>query len=165
MYLPVRKASQGSIISEAIALSTAVEAILKSEYKDICRPSDEFEAELEKAREYFNNWDGNQEVKMRINGSLRAMLQLSPVSAMRVLIEKGIITVDEKRAWSKLRNPIIHGVQPDFNSKSQEFVTRCDTVYILLYKLIFNKIKYEGSYTDYSSVGWPIKEFKFTPDE
>ena len=155
----VREASQGSIIAEALALSVAVEGVLKSEYKDLCAQTDEFKSELKKACDYFDNWNGSEEAKKRVKGSLSSMNQLSPISGMNILIEKGIISNEQKKAWSKLRNPSAHGVQPDFEKKLKEFIKRCDIVYVLLYRLILNKIEYEGCYTDYSSENWPIKQF------
>ncbi len=44
----------------------------------------------------------------------------------------------------------------------QEFLELSNKVLILFYHLIFFAIGYQGKYTDYSTIGWPVKDYKVT---
>ncbi len=154
----IREASQGPIIAEALALSIAVEAILKSEFVDLCKPSDALRTGVNSACKHFDDWSGTDELKNRLKGSLNSILNSNPQNAMKFLIDNNVITKKQMDAWKKLRNSMAHGVQPN-DAKLQEFLTLCDTVCVLLYHIIFYAIGYEGKYTDYSVFGWPIEDF------
>jgi hypothetical protein len=163
----VYEASAGSFIdAKALALAVAIESLLGSEFPDLGRPTKKEKEVIKKAQKYIDAWDGEQEIKKRIQGSVGQLFQPRALDKMRKLAELGAITDDQWRAWKKLRDPSAHSYQstPFTPDKFVDLVQRNE---VLLYHLIFHAIGYKGPYMDFSSPDWPIKEYppKGTPSD
>ncbi len=155
----VNEANLTSIETRSLAISVAVEGILNSEFAKFAAPSDEFLAELEKARELVKNSEIPEGLNRRIIGSINSMKRSNATDKLKLLVEDGIIKEEESQAWKKLRNYVAHANQPIYPDL-QKLINLCNTVNLLFYKLIFYAIGYEGKYTDYSNYGWPTKDLQ-----
>ena len=71
------------------------------------------------------------------------------------------ITQEQRGAWSRLRNKLAHG-EGLGSASLQEFLELSNMVLILFYHLVFFATGYQGKYTDYSTIGWPVKDYKAT---
>jgi hypothetical protein len=77
------------------------------------------------------------------------------------------VTDDEINAWKKMRHPLAHG-KSDYNYEDEdELQERMDFLACaanILNKLILALLKYEGPFRDYSTRGWPLKQFVESKD-
>jgi hypothetical protein len=156
------RASIGTIETKSLILSVAVESILKHVYETKFQLSSEEEEWINKAQGYFCSWGGPENLSKRIAG-LFSMLH-TPSASMRLyeLVELSAIKDEHRRAWKTLRDKLAHGEALGSNSL-QEFLELSNTVLVLFYHLVFFAIGYEGKYTDYSTIGWPTKDYIVTP--
>ena len=155
------RASVGNVETQSLILSVAVESILKRVHETTFQLSPEEKEWINKAQEYFCSWGGPENLSKRIL-SLFTMLP-NPSASMRLneLVELRAINNEHRQAWSTLRNKLAHGGALGSTSL-QEFLELSNTVLVLFYHLVFFAIGYEGKYTDYSTIGWPQKDYKIT---
>lgn len=151
-------ASAGFFETEAIALSVAIESILKDNLPNIGLPSEQLKKELNEAVEYIKSWRGSPEVRKRIEGSIKAMLTPRALDKLAALEIKRVITTEQRAEWSYIRNRMAHSGRLDSIS-AEELIPRINRLLILFYRIIFYIIGYQGKYTDYSSRGWPTSNF------
>ncbi len=151
-------ASQSSIESEALFLVVSVESILKYATNDFDFMDeetrqwiDDLKKKIQSCRSYplpFRN---------RLLNLLGMMESPSAAEKLHALLKKGAIYEGHIQIWKSLRPKLAHG---DTNFRSvQEFLDMCLSVRVLLYHLFFHCIGYQGKYTDYSSRGWPAREY------
>lgn len=82
-------------------------------------------------------------------------------------IAKVIVTPDELRAWSDLRNRLAHG---DFSpgplsvEEVQRQSQQLDCAWNVINKLFLGIIGYRGDYTDFSSADWPAESLPISED-
>ena len=68
-------------------------------------------------------------------------------------------------AWSKLRNKHVHPTNRDLQDMTnateynQTALDMVNKTIVLMYKIIFQVIGYEGKFTDYGTVGYPLKDY------
>ncbi len=155
----VYEASAGTFIeAQALTLVVAIESLLGNEFPNLGIPTDEDKKIIEEAAKYFSLWEGNKNIKNRIQGSIGQLKQSRALDKMRELAELGAITDDQWLAWQKLRNGITHSyLTVSFSPEKLVDLVRKNQV--LLYHLIFYAIGYQGLYMDYSDLNWPIKEY------
>lgn len=154
----VCEASGGSLDAEGLTLGVSVEGVLRSEFSELGRPSEDTKKALQQFGKYLKAWDGDETVKRRIQGTVGAMYRPRAKDRMLALIECGAMTDEQLKAWEDLRHSSAHAERPD-SKPLQEFIQLCRMVTVLLYHLVFQAIGYEGMYTDYSADGWPLKEY------
>lgn len=159
----VLMASIGYHETLALELAVGVEGILITELNQLCKPEKEFLSELDCAREITNESTLNETLKRRIIGAINSMKWTSPTDKLRFLVKMEVITKEEYLAWKHLRNSLTHPNKPYF-AKLQKGLNLCDRVTTLFYKLIFYIIGYKGKYTDYSTYGYPLKDFSVNRD-
>ncbi len=155
----VYKASTGSFIdAKAMTLAVAIESLLGSEYGNLGKPSKRDRKEIARFQTHLREWQGNGQVKARIEGAISQLLLPRALDKMRALAQRGIITEEQQRAWQKLRNLSTHSYQSTGLS-SDKFLELIHQVEVLFYHLIFHSIGSQGPYIDFSLPGWPIKEY------
>jgi hypothetical protein len=155
----VLEASKASIDAEALELSVAVEGILKQEFPDLARPTAEMEEELDRARDLIAQSDLSPDVKMRIDGAVQAMKQPRAKDKLRELVNLGVVTREQVKAWERLRHPSSHAVRAH-ERELQDVVDLCGQVLVLFYHLVFWRIGYRAHYTDYGTNSWPTAEYR-----
>ena len=152
----------------ALILCTEIEGVLKEEYSEIGNPLKKFLRLIDSAKEYFKKWkapesenvvnDLESNVKDRISGLLGLLEQSRAIDKLRYLLNSGVVLKDHVEAWQELRPVLAHAYDPD-SKPTQEFMDKFFKTLVLFYHLIFNKIGYEGKYTDYGVRGWPFKDY------
>ncbi|MCK4795386.1 MAG: hypothetical protein KAV87_67275 [Desulfobacteraceae bacterium] len=154
----VIEAMSGSLEAQALTLGVAVEGILRTEFADLALPGEEFENEIDKAKKLINESSLENSVKKRGIGAFDAMLQPRAEDRLKELVKKGLIEKELVEAWRKIRHRSAHA--DIMNSiDTREFLKLYDRVNVLFNQLIFLAIGYTGKYTDYSTYGWPLKDF------
>lgn len=156
-------ASAGYFENEAVALSVAIESILKDVFSAFGQPNEQTLVELDKAIRYIQEWNGDEAIRKRIEGAINAMRQTRALDQLIALEEKNVITKNKRQVWQKIRNKIAHTGRLD-SIPIQELSIYLDVLLVTLYHLIFYAIGYSGRYTDYSQLGWLTKEYEHRKD-
>lgn len=98
----------------------------------------------------------------RFSGFIGKMDEVSPSNNLYIWASNGLmeITMDDVRAWKKLRHRAAHGqllMDEKNTADKQEHIYAMDRVKNLLNKLFLNAMEYEGNYYDYAE--YKIKTF------
>lgn len=142
-----------------LAVSVAVEGVLKCAYPDIGAPSAAFLLEVERVRDEIKKLAINDEaLHVRLDGALNAMKSIRPGDQMKELVSRGVMTAHQQKTWTALRNSSAHATTKFDPEKINKLWKDCLTVYSLLNRLIFNAIGYKGRFCDYERLGWPTAE-------
>ena len=153
------QASVGTIETKALVLSVAVESIVKHIHTSKYQLTSTEKKWLKKARKFFDSWEGPENLSKRIIGLFSILSNISASTQLMELVELSAITEDQIKAWKRIRHKVAHG-EGLGSSSLQEFSELSNTVLVLFYHMIFFAIGYQGKYTDYSTLGWPTKEYK-----
>ena len=140
----------------ALALTTAVEAILKKYFKEEHK---KLKDDLSISKKEIEKTSLSDPLKQKIISMINNIMgQVRADDILKGLIDKG--TIDKKfyTDWKKLRNSVNHGDSPTDNF--QTYCDLCDSCLVLYYSLILKLINYKGRYTDYSVYGHPMIEIK-----
>lgn len=159
---PILLARSSSFPTEVLTLGIALEGILK-EHFDKKVPEATIKEQICKARQIISQSDLTNNVKTRILGFIPSLQHPRTKDQLYSLQERSLINEQLIKAWEELRNRAAHAGQID-PEKAQHYIDRCHAVTALLHQLIFLAIGYNGIYTDYSSYGFPQKEFLPTTD-
>jgi hypothetical protein len=153
------ESQSSSIDVEALVRSVAIEGILKSEFSDLNDLDENLQSQIDKIKDIISKSDLEENFKKRLNGSLGSMFNLRPKDRLHILKSRGLINDAHIKEYGKLRDSSTHG---DLVSEIhlQEFFNQCNSVLVLFYHLIFTAIGYKGPYTDYSTYGFPLKDFE-----
>ncbi len=147
-----------------LALGVAVEGILKTPFKKVFSPGEEFLAAVDDLSKHFSEWkcpaawEGESGLRERIKTYFTQLRKPRGDDQLRRLNQLEIVTDDEFRAWKRLRNKTAHGDRSD-RLPSQEELSQIGIVTTLMYKLVFQAIGYSGKYTDYGTRGFPTRDF------
>lgn len=145
-----------------LLVSVAVEGILNCEFDGWANPPKDFLDSIQRAIKLIGRLKcTNLSLATRIKGALSPMKSARALDKLKELQEKGVVTKEMISDWQKLRNMTTHASIHDNEKDIQELWNKCNTVYTLLNVLVFTAIGYTGKYQDFSSRGWPIKEFSF----
>ena len=145
----VLRASAATIHDEALALSVSVETILRLYFETEGEPDENTKLQVKGALKHMKKWDGEHDVKHRISTAIGQIKGTNPRSALRKLVDNGVVKVEHRDAWERLRHPAAHGWVTDIDIHDLEPL--CDRVFQLMAILIFVIIDYEGEMTDYCS--------------
>lgn len=104
---------------------------------------------------------GRLERTLRICGTLWSSPEPEKSAGVRLrrLASIGVVTSEHVEAWQFYRHPVAHGVQLRSHGKAPlpRWITS-HSVFVLLYRIIFNAIGYAGKYTDWST-NWRLADF------
>ncbi|WP_425613368.1 hypothetical protein NA78x_003199 [Anatilimnocola sp. NA78] len=147
-----------------LALGVAIEGILKTAFDKIYAPADDFLLVVEDVLKHTNDWqcpiawDGEQSFRQRLRGSLGQLRSPRADDRLRTLCKMNVLSEDELFAWKKMRNETAHACRPS-QVPHQTELDQIAKVTILMHKLVFQAIDYSGSYADYTTHGFPNREF------
>jgi hypothetical protein len=145
----------------AVGASVAVEAIL-SLVKG--RTTEEQEQERSREEEWAklkNSMSAHLEAQIQFSEGARHRAQkliemagsMSPTQKLRELSRKGIVEMENVKAWGKLRNRNVHrnlaGLKEPSMAEYAQMYAQLQRVGMLLHQLIFDLIGYEGPFTEY----------------
>ncbi len=148
---------------QALTLCVAVEALLKTHFKNVIPADPETEQNIEKAKKIFNASDClDEKFRKRLDGALESFTKTRPADRLHELWKKQLIDVSLKEAWKKLRNPSAHGDIVNLTNDLQlnRHIDKSGAVLVLFYQLVFLLIGYTGQYTDYATHGYPQRLFE-----
>lgn len=138
--------------TQFLVISVAIEGILGKLYKDFAERDNKFKDQIDDLVEYLKEWDKNGEILKRAIKPVqnmkdsRAKDKLYELEAMKVITKKHI------SSWDRLRNTSAHGLinlSGQSKSKFENYRKNYYCVLELFYRLIFNKIGYDGEFTKY----------------
>lgn len=97
--------------------------------------------------------DLDTNIKERLLGAIKGWRQASPGGVLRQLVDRGVVSTDQFAAWRRIRNRAAHAASFPLDD---ETVRDCDLVLTAAHRILFDVLGYEGAYTDYGAIGWPI---------
>ena len=132
----------------ALTLSVAVEGLLN----DIFIPkfkgfgfNDHLNSEIKRVKSLVSELDLTPDQINRLKGSISYWKNITAAKSLEYLVNLEVITLDEKKSWSNLRNSSAHPKTKEIDAGSLETerdeLLRCLN---LFHNLIFNVIKYSG---------------------
>lgn len=151
-------ASTATVQGFLISLATFIENCVKDICQDSCKPSEEYAGHVKACMEHVKKWDGNEEVRTRAEGLIAMLNNPHIKKLMDELIDRGVITKEQKDAWNKVRHRLAHGSLLDF-SRIEEFWDYRNRLISMMYRLIFRKIGYSGKAPDYSGTAISYVDF------
>lgn len=151
----VCRSSTSIINTRLLILTTAIEGILKQMNLDIPNESTQAES-IEYLQEYIKEWKGSESLKNQVLNYLTQFDKPSARKQLKYLQKLGVTQKKHIDAWYKHRNIAAHSDSLE-EINIQTLATEHDAILVLMYHLIFYLIGYEGTYTDYSELGWPEK--------
>lgn len=156
MFTRVLRASTGVLEDEAIALSTQVERLVREHFADRGKSSSSFLDAVAKVLEHLATWVGPAEYRHRFERAISQMQGMNPRTALRQLVEEGLIAKRHIDAWEAIRHTEVHGLQTSRSPREQ--LAMNDLVHQLFLLLVFRIIGYAGPLTDYTTKGYPVVE-------
>lgn len=145
-----------------LLLGVAVEGVLNSEFHGLAGPSTEFRAAIDYVGKLIDRIKCREGgLSARLKGALMPMKQARAKDKLKALQDAGAITREMVEAWGKLRNATAHAAIHEKENAVQVLWGQCNTVYTLLNILVFITVGYTGKYQDFSSMGWPIRDFNY----
>jgi hypothetical protein len=147
------ESNRSPIDAQALDLAVAVEAILRTEFSGLGQPDARLPTELVQARDAVESLSISEETKQRLGGSISSMASVSAKSRLLELVSRGVIGMPELRAWEAIRHRGAHGTF--IAGVDQSYVDAFGRLVMLLYRLIFAAVGYEGPFRDYGELGWP----------
>jgi hypothetical protein len=130
-----------------LALSVAVEGVLKKGFPKLAVPDDSLRQQIEGACELISASSLNGLFKRRLLGSIGAMLTPRPKDKLMSLVNAGLMRRELMTAWAVVRNSTVHAA--DFKpTKTAKIFHNYQSALTLLNELIFLIIGYVGQYTD-----------------
>ncbi|MBV8314329.1 MAG: DUF2934 domain-containing protein [Planctomycetaceae bacterium] len=161
----VLKASAGGIMASGLALSVAVEGIVKELFPHAGPPMEGMGEIVQRLQEYCLAWKDipggelGKSLKQRLPGMIGQLNNISTKDRLYAVAKEKVTSETLIKAWNELRHKLAHGVTPGSRS-NQKLVDMCNNVTQLMYHLIFRGAGYEGTYEDYSSRGFPTKRYR-----
>jgi hypothetical protein len=152
-------ASTGTIHGIILSLVLAIEDLVDQLSEAVPTP-----AGIEQLMAHVRTWPGDEALKTRAIGILSSFLgRTSTNENLRKLIQKRIVTEDQRRVWDDLRNrvAIAHGRLVDYDD--EKLMEKRNQLITMFYRLSACLLKYRGPLTDYGT--WPPVEFDFQWDE
>jgi len=147
-----------SLDTESLILSVAIEGLLREEFDNLYYRNAELQKQIEDVRCGMEKLVLEPSFKNRVFGFFGNMLKPRAKDFLHILKNKNLLDPRLLDEYDKLRNSTAHGELAD-SSKFQVHLDRCAAVLVLFYHIIFLTIGYSGPYTDYSTRGFPEKEF------
>lgn len=155
----IAEASGASFIdAKALTLTVVIESLLRSEFPDLGEPDQRTEDSIEEITKIVQAWDSADSIKNRVLGMIGSFRVPSATDKMRILVEKDVITDEQYRDWKKLRNPTAHSYLST-GIPAPDMIQLLQSCEVLFYHLVFHAIGYEGPYIDYSTPGWPLRNY------
>ena len=145
--------SRSPLDAHALDIAVAVEAVLGAEFADLGEASASFRSDLVQVGEAIEALAISDETKLRLRGRISSMSAASAKSRLLALANRGDIAMAEVRAWETIRHRGAHGAF--ISGVDQDYVNAFWGLVMLLYRLIFAAVGYQGPYRDYGQLGWP----------
>lgn len=140
----VLRASSLSVVAEARAVSIAVETLAKGPLAELAPVSAKHKSAVSDLKDYLGDWKGDPRIRDRAIGAVGNFSTARAGDVLRAAEALGLLTGDEFRDWTKLRNSSAHGDDP--KGPITEFADRSERVWGLFSKLVFQIIRFDGEW-------------------
>jgi hypothetical protein len=155
----VIESGRASLDTEALTLSTSIEAILKEQMADLFKPPASLSKNIRIAQDIIKaSLDLDNAFQRRLEGAFGSMKKLRANDILHNLKNHGLIDDALVDIYGPIRNGSAHGDKMS-GGDLQDYINKLHSVLVLFYHLVFLSIKYEGPYSDYSAYGFPEKTF------
>jgi len=159
----VYEASGASYIDAmGLTLTVVIETLLATKFPNLGKLTRAEQRQITTLKEHIDAWTGSDPLKRRLHGAVSQWSHPRAVDKMRALAKKGAIAEEQWKAWQTLRNANVHAFQAT-NLGTAKFSALIASGRVLLYQLIFHAIGYRGPYLDFSTPGWPVKQYPPPP--
>ena len=158
-FMAVHQMRTSPVEARALTVSVAVEIVMSKFFIKDQAPAPSVVDEVDNLIQYVKNWPGSESIRVRALGSIGSLKRIRPEDMLRELVARNVIDNLEHRSWKTLRNTAAHGGWKNFDEDRQHLFDLTGHVDVLLNKLAFHLMGYEGAYTDYGTRGWPIKRY------
>jgi len=154
----INRAWQGGIEIAALAVTTAIEGVLKESFSEYLGPDEEFKLQAGAAKEAILSLDLGERIKSYLCSSLGNASMGTAKNGLRNLKDKGLISQRLINYWSELRNKSTHADSLELDEeKLQEYLELVHGCYHLFNILLLTSISFAGEYTNLSIKGWPAE--------
>lgn len=143
------RSSSSLVDIDGLIIAVVVEGLLLSQLRPYGEASDRFKRDLGTVGRVLECLRISSRSRRRISGSLKSMEGPSATSALKTLVDMGMIDAELVKTWDKIRNSRAHGTFSGADNLLENYDLNL-SVLQLLYHLVFLIIGYTGSYTDYS---------------
>ncbi|MFW9082950.1 hypothetical protein ACOI7N_00050 [Pseudomonas sp. P2758] len=131
-----------------LSLGVAVEGLLNDVFIPELKRAN-VDQELEEAKTALINGigklDARHDHKQTLISSVERWGNIHSAKALTILVEKGLVLQDEKKAWGDLRNSAAHPVFKENNEASElKARERISKTLTLFYRLVLNVFDYDG---------------------
>ncbi|MBB3956306.1 MULTISPECIES: hypothetical protein [Novosphingobium] len=159
------EATANSINARAVGLCVAVEAVASLIKIEGDGTQDK---EVKEFQTSIRSWLEAQtelpaSIAKRAKGLIGTMGTKRPQDILHALALKGLVEKDYIDAWSDLRNRHVHPKLKDLAkpapTQMQPLFDKILRVEVLLHQMTFHLIGYQGCFTDYGALGFPIREY------
>ena len=167
----VIESTQQNLEARMLTISVAVESIidlkefdfLTSDNSQRASQRDSLIQDVERLEEWMSEQNLDDSFRKRLKGFLGSLSRKSirPIDKLYKLVDIEVLDKDHVESWKNLRNASAHGyvVSPgNVESHYQKY----QNVAVLFFQLIFFLIEYQGVYSDYSEIRYPLRYFEKT---
>lgn len=132
----------------SLTLSVAIEGLLNDIFIPAIKKNvkdEELEKDIKHIKTLVSELEISSQHKERLISSVSYWKNVTAAKALEYLVGEGVITTDEKKLWTKLRNECAHPKVRDASLASQQVDRdRVLSCLNLFHNLIFNVLKYSG---------------------
>jgi len=156
-----------------LPLCVAVEGVLRETFPSGLRAEQGLRYAVERAREYLQR--GQQDKSLAVSKRhcdiiCRTLHRLTVANEgkretgdrLGVLASRGVIDEEQVAAWAWFRHRLAHGDRL-VPRRGREECPRSDCMVTLLYRLVFNAVRYSGEYSDWATQAVPLVPFTPVP--
>jgi hypothetical protein len=157
------EADGSPINTSCLTLTTSIEGVIMSLYKDEASLSSEKNEELDSSLDIIkNNTELTEKMKQRICGSIKRWKSTaSAKDILNYLKENQVIAKQHVISWEALRHRSAHGILFSWENTNdlQKIKDNYSTSIHLMYIILLHYIEYGGKHYNYSKSGHPIEDF------
>jgi hypothetical protein len=151
----------GPLDAGLLALSVAVEGVLKVGFPSGAAPDDSLRAQIDAACGLISGSNLDDSFKARLVGAVNAMRTTRAKDKLIALQQNGMLRKGLIDAWESTRHPSVHADGLD-KTEIPKIYRNYQSTLALFNELVFLVIGYVGPYRDYSVAGWPVRNFEKT---
>lgn len=148
-----------SIEAQCLTLSVAIEGLVDDFFQSIKVDSEISKKEVADIKNKLKELSLTAEKKDRINNLIDMLRQIRVKDRLHNLEKDGLIAKKLIDAWDAIRNKAAHGKLNINDDNFQEYYDYYNKMIVLFYHLTFLIIGYTGEYSDYSTYGYPARNF------
>ena len=153
------ESSAASIDAEVLSLAVATEGLAEQCFPNYGAVSGETVEDIDAAMAAISQIETLAEhLRPRIEGALNAMRQARNSDRIREYLRQVGLPNRLYRSWSRLRNTSAHGGGTGGRNIAELLQLRAEVVF-LFYSMILSTIGFSGRRTDYSTPGWPSRNW------